>query len=192
MVTSLADLNQVNNKLIILVPSKKGDGYRVQFEGTYDVAKAMKNVSNKVFFPYYKTGSTNIPLGLTNKHKTNSVLQGHVLSDDKMLAAGFDVSPIFRKKRANAKEYFCYKKLVYPGIKDPDLQMLVTVYKDSQDVNVKILDGMGTIYDYRDIFNSSAGENKTAMMTNMQVEFWLTYFQDKGIISGYSCGDFVC
>ena len=192
MVTSLNDLSQEKNTLMILVPSKKGDGYKIQFAGQYDTAKAMKTVSHKTFFPYYNTGATNIPLGLMNKYKTNAALRGHILSDDKMQAAGFDVSPLFKKKRDKAKEYFCYKKLVYPGIKDPDLSLLITVYKDSQDVNVKVLDEMGGVYDYRDVFNTSAGENKTAMMTNMQVEFWLTYFQDKNIISGHSFGDFVC
>lgn len=192
MVTSLNDLSQEKNTLMILVPSKKGDGYKIQFAGQYDTAKAMKTVSHKTFFPYYDTGATNIPLGLMNKHKTNAALQGHILSDDKMLAAGFDVSPIFKKKREKAKEYFCYKKLVYPGIKDPDLSLFITVYRDSQDVNVKILNSVGEMYDYCDIFNSAKGENKIAMMTKMQVEFWLTYFQDKGIITGYSFGDFVC
>lgn len=184
IITNMDELKNEDGTLLALAPAKKGNGYRVYYCGAYDPAKAMKSVNKRAFFVYYADNRKKIAEGVRNKYRTSSAIRGHVVSDAVMQAAGFTQS------RIKKNEYFYYNNLTLPMNSGSDVNVLITVHKDTEDVDIKVMDSMSNVCDYRDEFNTK--HTALSQMVMMQIDFLLSYFNSQGIVSGYKLGDFVC
>lgn len=192
-IQSLDELYEIENKLVILNKEKhkKVEGYKVYYIGEYDVSKVGKYVEDRHFFPYYNGNIVNIAEAIKSPMGVNTHIKATVLDEDSMAAAGFVGKKKMGKKVINSPEYFCYKAFDFPGMRDVDISMLVTINKTTSAIKIALADGLGQPYDYREIINNSKGSNKTAQLAMMQLEFWMAYFESKGILSGHTYGEFI-
>ena len=121
-----------------------------------------------------------------NSHCVNAKIQGHILSDEKMKEIGFTE---YRKGYL----YFCRgiqfpKEKRYRGF---DISFSVTIPRDGSDIRIDVLDeDFCQPYDYQMIL--SKNPNYTcASIVNEQVEKFMEYLQEQGVLSGHVRGEYI-
>ena len=124
-----------------------------------------------------------------NSHGVNAKIKAHILSDDEMRKIGFT-------DYAKDAWYFCRtvmeekSKRRYGGI-DFEVSFSVRIPKDGSDIRIDVLDeAFCQPYDYQYILerNPTFG---VALKVKEQVEKWMKYLQDNGVLSGHIEGEYI-
>ena len=121
-----------------------------------------------------------------NKNYVNAKIKGHILSEDDMKEIGFT-------DYDNKNWYFCRYLTVsnlkkYKGI---EITFNFTIPKNEDDIAIDVLDEtFHQVYDYQLILASNP-HHEFARIVQKQVEDWMAYLQEKGVISGHIPGEYI-
>ena len=116
-----------------------------------------------------------------NRNCVNAKIQAHILSEPEMRKIGFT-------DHAKDNWYFCRilrfpKKKLY---RDFEVSFSVTIPKNRDDIRIDVLDeAFLQPYDYQRILS------ETALIVQEQVERWMDYLQEKGVLSGHIRGEYI-
>ena len=121
-----------------------------------------------------------------NSHGVNAKIKYHILSDEKMKEIGFT-------ECRKGYLYFCRviqfpKEKRYRGF---NISFSVTIPRDGSDIRIDVLDeDFCQPYDYQMILSKNPNHT-CANIVNEQVEKWMEYLQDKGVLSGHVIGEYI-
>lgn len=121
-----------------------------------------------------------------NSNGVNKLIKATILSDEKMREIGFT-------DYAEDNWYFC-RLIKFPKerrYREFEISFNVSIPKDNSDIEIDILDeDFLQPYDYqRMLYNNPTFE--PAMIVKEQVEEWMKYLQDKGVLSGHVYGEYI-
>lgn len=121
-----------------------------------------------------------------NSKGVNKKIMAHILSEEEMRKIGFTD---FNKNYW----YFC-KLIKFPKnkkYKDFEISFEVTIPKDGSDIEINALDeNFLQPYDYQYMLNKSPNF-EPCLIVKRQVEEWMKYLQDKGILSGHKYDEYI-
>lgn len=122
----------------------------------------------------------------TNKNCVNNKIKANILSDEEMRKIGFT-------DYSKENWYFCRgidfsKNKKYKGA---DITFSLTIPKNGSDICIDVLDeDWCQPYDYQKmLYNNPKFE--CALIVWEQVEKWMKYLSDNGIISGHIYGEYI-
>ena len=120
-----------------------------------------------------------------NKNGVNKLIKANILPDDKMRQIGFTD---FAKNRWYFGRMIKFKEKEYRGI---EISFNVVIPKDGSDIRIDILDDdFCQPYDYQ-YFLENNPPNKVALIVKEQVEEWMKYLQDNGVLEGHVYGEYI-
>lgn len=121
-----------------------------------------------------------------NRNCVNAKIQAHILSEPEMRKTGFT-------DHGKDNWYFC-RMLRFPKKKlyrDFEISFSVTIPKNGDDIRIDVLDeAFLQPYDYQRIL-SDHPDHETALIVQEQVEKWMTYLQEGGVLSGHIRGEYI-
>ena len=121
-----------------------------------------------------------------NSNGVNKLIKHEILSDEKMREIGFT-------DYAKDRWYFC-KRIVFPNAKKYrgiDITFNVSIPKDGSDIRIDVLDeDFCQPYDYQYMLDKNP-TFKPCLIVKEQVEEWMTYLQDNGVLSGHVYGEYI-
>ena len=121
-----------------------------------------------------------------NNNSVKAKIQAHILTDEKMKEIGF----------TNYHEpnwHFCRgiqfpKEKRYKGF---DISFSVTIPKDGSDIRIDVLDeDFCQPYDYQKMLENNPNF-EPCLIVKKQVEQWMNYLQEKGVLSGHVFGEYI-
>ena len=125
-----------------------------------------------------------------NSNYVNKLIKATILSDAEMRRIGFtDYS----------KDYWHFSKEIkfpnekkYHGFNDEfTISFYVTIPKDGSDIDINVLDdAFCQPYDYQRILYNNP-KFKVALIVKEQVEKWMAYLQENGVLSGHVYGEYI-
>lgn len=116
----------------------------------------------------------NVPL---DKNHQNANIKANILSDSEMRELGFTDF---------AKDSWYFNRRV--GGVNSNISFNITIFKKSSNIRIDVLDEMFLQpYD----FQMYIGKNEVANKVYDDVLSYMSYFMDKGVISGYTLGDYI-
>ena len=127
----------------------------------------------------------------TNSHCVNKKIKANILDDDKMRNIGFS-------DHCKDRWYFC-RVINFPKTKEYrgfEVSFGVAIPKDGSDIRIDVLDeAFCQPYDYQSMIIRSREKgispNKTAMIVFEQVEMWMKYLIDAGVLEGHEYGEYI-
>lgn len=118
----------------------------------------------------------NMSVPLDENHQ-NANIKANILSDGEMREIGFtdfDKDSWYFNRRVGGKNSF--------------LSFNITIFKRTGNIHIDVLDEMFLqSYD----FQMYIGKNEIANKVYDDVQSYMKYFMDKGVISGYTLGDYI-
>ena len=121
-----------------------------------------------------------------NRNCVNAKIQAHILSEPEMRKIGFT-------DYGKDNWYFC-RMLRFPKKKlyrDFEISFSVTIPKNGDDIRIDVLDEVFLQpYDYQRIL-SDHPVHETALIVQEQVERWMDYLQESGVLSGHIRGEYI-
>ena len=115
----------------------------------------------------------------TNSHGVNKKIQAHILDDKTMEQIGFT-------EHRKGFLYFC--KILD---RELDISFSVTIPRDGSDIRIDVLDeAFCQPYDYQSILRNNP-EHKTALRVQKEVEKWMEYLAEKGVLTGHIKGEYI-
>ena len=121
-----------------------------------------------------------------NSHGVNKLIKATILSDEKMREIGFT-------DYSKDNWYFCRiikfpKENRYRGF---EISFSVTIPKDNSDIQIDVLDeDFLQPYDYQYMLDKNS-TFKPCLIVKEQVEEWMKYLQDSGVLSGHVYGEYI-
>ena len=121
-----------------------------------------------------------------NSHGVNKLIKATILSDEKMREIGFT-------DYSKDNWYFCRiikfpKEKRYRGF---EISFSVTIPKDNSDIQIDVLDeDFLQPYDYQYMLDKNP-TFKPCLIVKEQVEEWMKYLQDSGVLSGHVYGEYI-
>lgn len=127
----------------------------------------------------------------TNSHCVNKKIKANILEESKMRELGFTD---FCKDRW----YFC-RGINFPNTKEYrgfEVTFSIAIPKDGSDIRIDVLDeAFCQPYDYQSMIMNRREKgitpNQTALIVFEQVEHWMKYLEDIGIIKGHIYGEYI-
>lgn len=121
-----------------------------------------------------------------NSHGVNKLIKATILSDEKMREIGFtDHSKI---------HWYFFRRIEFPKenrYRGFEISFNVTIPKDGSDIQIDVLDeDFFQPYDYQHMLYKNP-IFKTCLIIKEQVEEWMKYLQDNGVISGHVYGEYI-
>ena len=121
-----------------------------------------------------------------NSNCVNAKIVAHILPEKEIREIGFTncYEPIW---------YFCRvikfpKEKRYRGF---DISFSVSIPKDGSDIRIDVLDeDFCQPYDYQKMLENG-GKFEPCLIVKEQVEEWMQYLQDKGVLSGHVYGEYI-
>src|SRR5574344_1539460 len=121
-----------------------------------------------------------------NSNCVNAKIVAHILPEKEIREIGFTncYEPIW---------YFCRvikfpKEKRYRGF---DISFNVSIPKDGSDIRIDVLDeDFCQPYDYQRILSKNPN-HPCASIVNEQVERWMEYLQEQGVLSGHVKGEYI-
>ena len=109
-----------------------------------------------------------------------------ILSDKKMRDIGFT-------DHAKNRWYFM-RSIKFPNIKEYrgfNISFNLTIFKDNSDIRIDILDEWFLQpYDYQYVLQRNP-QSECANIVKKQVDKWLKYLRDKGVLNGYVPNEYI-
>lgn len=117
-----------------------------------------------------------------NSNGVNKLIKHNILSDEEMRNIGFtDCS--------KDTWYFC-KVIKFPKSRF-DISFNVSIPKDNSDIRIDVLDeDFCQPYDYQYMLDKTPNF-EPYLIVKEQVEDWMKYLQDKGVLSGHVYGEYI-
>ena len=122
----------------------------------------------------------------TNFHTDNNKFQYHILSDEKMKEIGFDKNFYEGTDHEEYSPYWWFTKLIqFPKEKmweNVEIELEIRIPKDGSDLDIRVLDSdFCQLYDYQRILKTTP-DHKCANIVKEQVDKWIKYLQDNGVL----------
>lgn len=122
-----------------------------------------------------------------NSNGVNKLIKYNILSDEKMRDIGFTD---FSKDNW----YFC-RLIEFPKDKKEyrgfEISFNVSIPKDNSDIRIDILDeDFCQPYDYQYMLDKNP-KFEPCLIVKEQVEKWMKYLQDSGVLSGHIYGEYI-
>ena len=130
-----------------------------------------------------------------NSHGVNKKIKYTILSDEKMKEIGFrkNVYEGTDHEQYSPCWYFS-RSINFPNTKrwkSVDICFDVEIPKDGSDIDIMVLDmDFCQFYDYQYILSKDPN-NVCANIVKEQVEKWMLYLQEHGVISGHEYGEYI-
>ena len=130
-----------------------------------------------------------------NSHGVNKAIKATILSDERMKEIGFHKNYYegTDHEKYSPYWYFC-RGIRFPKEKrwrGVEISFQVNIPKDNSDLNIMILDDdFCQPYDYQYILSRNP-KNECAKIVKEDVEKWMTYLQENGVLSGHSYGEYI-
>lgn len=123
---------------------------------------------------------------ILNKNGVNAKIKANILSDSKMREIGFT---------DYAKHSWYFQRLIkFPKMKKYrgfEISFGVTIPKDGSDISIDVLDeDFLQPYDYQAMLSKNT-TFEPALIVNEQVEEWMKYLEDNGVLSGHIKGEYI-
>jgi hypothetical protein len=130
-----------------------------------------------------------------NSHGVNKLIKATILSDEKMKEIGFNKNYYEGTDHEKYSPYWWFtrgiefpKEKKWKGI---EIDFTVKIPKDGSDINIMVLDmDFCQPYDYQRILNKNP-KHLCANIVNEQVEMWMKYLQNNGVLSGHVYGEYI-
>ena len=121
-----------------------------------------------------------------NSHGVNKLIKATILSDEKMRKIGFT-------DYAKDKWYFC-RLIKFPNeerYRSFEISFNVSIPKDNSDISIDVLDeDFCQPYDYQYMLDKNP-KFEPCLIVKEQVEEWMKYLQDNGVLSGHVYGEYI-
>lgn len=126
-----------------------------------------------------------------NTHGVNSKIKANILDELAMRKIGFT-------NYCKDRWYFC-RVINFPKTREYggfEVSFSVTIPKDGSDIRIDVLDeAFCQPYDYQAMITNSRDKgvnpNKTCMIVFEQVEMWMQYLKDNGVLEGHEYGEYI-
>ena len=130
-----------------------------------------------------------------NSNGVNKLIKYNILSDEEMRDIGFRKNYYEGTDHEEYSPYWFFtKRIEFPKEKRwryVKIDFDVRIPKDNSDIDIMVLDmDFCQIYDYQHLLNNNP-ENECAKIVKEQVEMWMKYLQDSGVISGHVYGEYI-
>lgn len=148
------------------------------YQTALDLAKQLKLVADD--FGNEKEGVQ------VNSKGVNTKIKANILSDTEMQKIGFTE---YRKGYLHFSRLITFPKdKRYNGL---EITFNVTIPKDNSDISIDVLDeAFCQPYDYQRMLEDNP-EFKIALIVKEQVEEWMKYLADTGVITGHNYGEYI-
>ena len=121
-----------------------------------------------------------------NSHGVNKLIKATILSDKEMRDIGFT-------DYSKDNWYFC-RLIKFPNEKRYrrfKISFSVTIPKDNSDIQIDVLDeAFLQPYDYQYMLDKNP-TFEPCLIVKEQVEEWMKYLQDNGVLSGHVHGEYI-
>lgn len=130
-----------------------------------------------------------------NSNGVNKLIKYNILSDERMREVGFHKNYYEGTDHEEYSHYwFFIKRIEFPKEKrwrHVAIDFEVRIPKDNSDIDIMVLDmDFCQIYDYQRLLSNNP-KNESAKIVKEQVEMWMEYLQDNGVISGHVYGEYI-
>lgn len=130
-----------------------------------------------------------------NSHGVNKLIKATILSDEKMKEIGFNKNYYEGTDHERYSPYWYFiKGIEFPKEKrwkSVDIDFNVKIPKDGSDIDIAVLDmDFCQPYDYQYLLSRNP-KNECANIVKEQVEKWMKYLQDSGVLSGHVYGEYI-
>lgn len=130
-----------------------------------------------------------------NSNCVNKLIKYNILSDEKMKEIGFHKNWHEGTDHEKYCPYWFFSKAIsFPKEKkwrNVEIDFDVNIPKDGSDIDIRVLDmDFCQPYDYQYILSKNP-ENECANIVKEQVEMWMKYLQDNGVLSGHVYGEYI-
>lgn len=118
----------------------------------------------------------------TNSNGVNVNIKANILDDVKMREIGFT---------EHRKGYLYFSRLLKISCKNVEITFNVTIPRDGSDIRIDILDeAFCQPYDYQHILHKNPN-SEFALLVREQVEYWMKYLMDAGVLEGHKYGEYI-
>lgn len=130
-----------------------------------------------------------------NSNGTNKAIKATILSDERMKEIGFHKNYYEGTDHEQYSPYWWFTKSIkFPKEKrwrGTFIDFDVKIPKDGSDIEIVTLDMYFCWpYDYQEILNRNS-KNECANIVKEQVEMWMKYLHDEGVLSGHVYGEYI-
>lgn len=130
-----------------------------------------------------------------NSNCVNKLIKYNILSDERMKKIGFHKNYYEGTDREEYSPYWWFTKIIeFPKEKrwkNIEIDFDVKIPKDGSDIDIMVLDmDACQPYDYQYLLSKNS-ENECANIVKEQVEMWMKYLQDNGVLSGHVYGEYI-
>lgn len=130
-----------------------------------------------------------------NSNGTNKAIKATILSDERMKEIGFHKNYYEGTDHEQHSPYWWFTKPIkFPKEKrwrGTSIDFDVKIPKDGSDIEIITLDMyFCQLYDYQEILNRNS-KNECANIVKEQVEIWMKYLHDEGVLSGHVYGEYI-
>lgn len=130
-----------------------------------------------------------------NSNGTNKAIKATILSDERMKEIGFHKNYYEGTDHEQHSPYWWFTKPIkFPKEKrwrGTSIDFDVKIPKDGSDIEIITLDMyFCQLYDYQEILNRNS-KNECANIVKEQVEMWMKYLHDEGVLSGHVYGEYI-
>lgn len=130
-----------------------------------------------------------------NSNGVNTKIKYHILSDEKMKEIGFFKNYYEGTDHEKYSPYWYFTKTIqFPKEKqwkNIDIEFAVHIPKDDSDLDIMVLDMDFCQPYYYQLILSHNKNAPCAKIVNEQVEKWMEYLQDNGVLSGHVKGEYI-
>ena len=130
-----------------------------------------------------------------NSNGVNKKIKAYILSDDEMREIGFHKNYYEGTDYEEYSPYWWFSKTIkFPKEKQYrgfEIDFDVKIPKDGSDIRIDVLDmDFCQPFDYQ-YYLSNNPNHKTSLIIKEQVEEWMNYLQEKGVLSGHEYGEYI-
>lgn len=130
-----------------------------------------------------------------NSNGVNKSIKYNILSDERMKEIGFNKNYYEGTDHEEYSPYWWFsRRIMFPKEKvfgNIEIDFDVKIPKDGSDIDIMVLDMyFCQPYDYQYILDKNP-KHKCANIVKEQVEMWMKYLQDNGVLSGHVYGEYI-
>ncbi len=130
-----------------------------------------------------------------NSNGVNKLIKATILSDKKMKEIGFIKNYCEGTEYEEYSPYWWFTKLInFPNEqqwRNIEISFTVKIPKDGSDIEIMILDeDFCQHYPYQEILSRNP-KHKCANIVRKEVERYMKYLQDNGVLSGHNYGEYI-
>lgn len=130
-----------------------------------------------------------------NSYGVSKLIKYTILSDERMKEIGFHKNYYEGTDHEEYSPYWWFTRTIgFPKEKkwkNVEIDFDVKIPKDGSDINIMVLDmDFCQPYDYQYLLSKNP-KNECANIVKEQVEMWMKYLQDNGVLSGHMYGEYI-